>query len=72
MDYESLTDTASNGYVKTKCPSFGNFEKKCTGNVWVWSFSGVKLSYSDWNSATGEPNGGSEHCVTLWLKGDYR
>ena len=73
IDYETLTDTSANGYVKTVCPSIGSYEKICNGKTWIWAFSGKRIaSFNDWNSQSGEPNGNTEHCVALWLKGDYR
>ena len=74
IDYNTLNGNGhgTNGYVKTKCPSIGNYEKTCANKVWLWSFSGIRLSFSDWNTQSGEPNGPNEHCVTMWLKGDYR
>ena len=72
IDYNTLTDRTKNGYVKMECPSFGTYEKICGDKVWIWSFSGVRMSYENWNTESGEPNGGNEHCVTMWLKGDFR
>ena len=67
IDYNTLTDRSKNGYVKTKCPSFGNYETSCQGKVWIWSYSGTRISqFSNWNQ--NEPNGDSEHCVVLWAK----
>ena len=69
LDFNSLRDE-NGGYVKTTCPS--GYIPKCRGNVWKWAFSGQKMSYSDWNVATSEPNGDTEHCTTLWAKNNYR
>merc|ERR1711971_595941 len=67
IDYDTLTDRTKNGYVKTKCPSFGNYAQQCTGKVWIWSFSGIRLgSFTDWHGD--EPNGSNEHCTVLWAK----
>ena len=43
IDYDTLTDRTKNGYVKTKCPSFGNYAQQCTGKVWIWSYSGIRF-----------------------------
>ena len=44
----------------------------CFGTKWVWSYSGDSMQKSAlWNKPTGEPNGITEHCVVMWLKGDY-
>jgi hypothetical protein len=73
IDYDTVTDSSGNGYIKTKCPSTGTWEKTCSHKVWRWSYSGVRMTFSDWNTASGEPNGGNEHCVPLWLsRGEYR
>ncbi len=61
----------SQGLVQTKCPT-SSYRKQCTGNIWRWIHSGTRLTFNDWNTQSGEPNGGTEHCVTMWLKGDFR
>ena len=43
IDYDTLTDRTKNGYVKTKCPSFGNYAQQCSGKVWIWSYSGIRF-----------------------------
>lgn len=69
IDYDSLTRRTANGFVKTKCPSIGNYAKNCDGKVWIWSFSAIRASsFTDWNSDTDEPNGDGEHCTALWAR----
>lgn len=71
IDYKSLTgQKGENGFVQTKCPQ--RYQKTCFGNVWLWSLTGVHLEFEDWNRQSGEPNGETEHCSALWIKGDYR
>lgn len=72
LDYNTLGDRSANGYVKTRCPSVGTYQKVCTGKLWRWGYSAVRLLYSDWNRDTGEPNGDQEHCVSLWVKAGYK
>jgi len=68
VDKDSLFIQANNGLGLTTCPQ--NFKKVCNGNEWRWGFSGQKATYTYWNTKTGEPNGNSEHCVTMWFKSD--
>ena len=68
VDRTSLLQPTNNGLGLTTCPS--DFEKKCNGREWRWGFSGQKVTYSYWNTKTGEPNGNQEHCVTMWFKSD--
>ena len=71
IDYKTLTgQKGSNGFVQTKCPR--RYQKNCFGNIWLWSLSGTKLEFQDWNGQSGEPNGETEHCSALWLKGDFK
>lgn len=72
IDYDTLTDESGDGYVKMKCPVSGNWELICISGTWVWSYSGIRMTFSDWNTQSGEPNGDTEHCATMWVKGDYR
>ncbi len=38
----------------------------------VWSSSGAPLNYTNWNAASGEPNGGAgENCGSYWSEGPY-
>ena len=70
LDSRSLTNRGqAKSYVKSICPP--THALRCTGNTWKWAFSGQRLSgFTTWNGATGEPNGETEHCVTMWVKGD--
>ena len=68
IDKDSLFSTSNNGLGLTTCPT--NFKKVCNGNEWRWGFSGQKVTYTYWNTKTGEPNGNNEHCITMWFKSD--
>ena len=68
VDKDSLLAETNNGLGLTTCPT--NFKKVCNGNEWRWAFSGQKITYSYWNTKTGEPNGNTEHCITMWFKSD--
>ena len=68
VDRNSLLQPINNGLGLTTCPS--QFEKRCSGNEWRWGFSGQIPTYTYWNSKTGEPNGNTEHCITMWFKSD--
>ena len=68
VDSNSLLQPINNGLGLTTCPS--QFEKRCSGNEWRWGFSGQRPTYTYWNSKTGEPNGNTEHCITMWFKSD--
>ena len=72
IDYQTLSDpTNGNGFVRATCPR--SFEKICTSqSVWFWSHGGVKMQFNDWNGGTNEPNGQTEHCMSLQEDEGYR
>ena len=62
--------TRRNDLLRTKCPT--GSVKRCGGrNVYRWVYSGRKVSYTQWNRATGEPHGPPEYCATLWTKAGF-
>ena len=66
---DSLHWRANNGLGSTSCPE--DYHKLCSGHEWRWGFSGQRLLYTYWNTATNEPNDiENEHCVTMWFKSD--
>ena len=68
IDQNSLLKPENNGLGSTTCPS--DFEKRCDGKEWRWRSNGQRLTYEYWNTKTGEPNGGTEHCMVMWFKSD--
>ena len=36
------------------------------------SYSGIRISFTDWNMNSNEPNGDTEHCAVLWAKAGNR
>ena len=66
---DSLQRRSKKGLGKTSCPR--QYQKLCKGREWRWGLSGNKLSYTYWNTKTGEPNDLlNEHCVTMWFKSE--
>jgi hypothetical protein len=70
LDPASLREVS--GPVRATCPA--GLAQTCANGVgWKWSFSGLRMSYSNWNTASGEPNGGNgESCVIMWVKGGMK